>query len=260
MHKSISIISDWKRSDFYTTVLETRLQQLVPDARLSVISHDVSAYDSMQAAFILRAAWQHFPKGSIHLNCVNSSSSSKSPHVLIVHKSHVFIGADLGFWPFICQSKPDAAYLIHDDQHYDGSSFPEVTVFTEIAAAIAKGLTPEKLGLQLYDVQENIALSPIAEDNQLLAGILYFDSYGNAMTNVTVKDFEDAAKGRKFVLKVMSERNQVKRISSSYYDVKQGEFIALFNSLGLLEVAIREGDLLQLLSLEVGKQFRIEFL
>ncbi|MDA3911491.1 MAG: SAM-dependent chlorinase/fluorinase [Bacteroidales bacterium] len=259
MQKNISIISDWQKEDFYTVSLRSRLLQLTSGYDLSVITHDISQFDSMEAAFVLKAAWKKFPKGSIHLNCVNSSASPKTPQLLIVHKSHYFIGADLGYWPFIIGEQPEHVYLVNDALEYEGSSFPEYHVFAQLAAAIAKGMTPEEIGCAESKVMENTALIPVTEGNLMYVGIVYFDSFGNAMTNLERDQFEAARNGRKFVMSFISERNQIRKISESYLSVKQGEFLALFNSLNLLEIAMREANVRQLMNLEVGVQIRIEF-
>ncbi|MEA1874505.1 MAG: SAM-dependent chlorinase/fluorinase [Bacteroidota bacterium] len=259
MQKNISIISDWQKEDYYMASLTSRLQQLIPGYAVSVITHDIAPFDSMQAAFVLKAAWEQFPEGTIHLNCVNSSSSPQTPHVLIVHKSHFFIGADLGFWPFILGEKPEHIYFVNDALDYEGSIFPEYSVFAQLAAAIAKGMTPKEIGCEEIVGKENTTLVPVTEGNIMHVGIVYFDSYGNAITNLHRDYFESLRQQRRFVISFVSERNQIRKISESYLRVKQGEFLAVFNSLNLLEIAMREANIQQLMNLEVGVQIRIEF-
>jgi len=259
MQKNISIISDWQKEDYYSASLTSRLQQLTSGYAVSVITHDIAPFDSMQAAFVLKAAWKQFPKGSIHLNCVNSASSPQTPHVLIVHKSHFFIGADLGFWPFILGEKPEEIYLVNDAFDYEGSSFPEYHVFAQLAAAISKEMSLLEIGCEETEAKENTTLVPVLEENTMHVGIVYFDSFGNAMTNLHREYFESVRKDRRFIISFISERNQIRKISESYLTVKQGEFLAIFNSLDLLEIAMREANIQQLMSLEVGVQIRIEF-
>jgi len=259
MQKNISIISDWQKEDYYVASLRSRLLQLTSGYDVSVITHDITPFDSMEAAFVLKAAWKHYPKGSIHLNCVNSSSSPEIPHLFIVHKLHYFIGTDLGYWPFILGEKPEQVYLLNDARDYEGSSFPEYHVFAHIAAAIAKGMSPEEIGCPPTKAKENTALVPVTQGNIMHVGIVYFDSFGNAITNLSRDSFEAARNGRKFVMSFISERNQIRKISESYLSVKQGEFLAIFNSLNLLEIAMREANIQGLMNLDVGLQIRIEF-
>jgi S-adenosyl-L-methionine hydrolase (adenosine-forming) len=259
MRKTISIISDWDKEDFYLANLRTRLQQYISGYQVSVISHHVNSFDSMQAAFILRACWQQYPEGSIHIMAVNSASSSKTPHVLIVHKNHFFIGTDMGYWQFICKEKPESVFFLHAEQNYEGSSFPELSIFVDVAAAISQGIMPKELGSSEYELALRPELQVMIETDTIIASIIYFDSYGNAITNLNKESFYKNLDNKKFNIYIVSERNQMNKIAGSYLDVKPGEFLAIFNSLNLLEIAIREGNIMELLSLEIGNQIRIEF-
>ncbi len=259
MQKTISIISDWQNEDFYLSLLKARLKQSVSGYQVMDISHRITAFDNMQAAFVLRAVWEEFPEGSIHLNCVNAASGKETPHVLIKHKNQYFIGADLGYWSFILKEKPEKAYLINDEMFYEGASFPEISVFSKVAAAISKGLDVEEMGGEAIELKGLIELNPEFDSNRIFAPIVYFDSYGNAIVNLTKDDFQKHVLTDNFRISLQSERNQTKRIVKSYLSVKQGELLAMFNSQNLLEIAIREGNIRQLLNLDLGTQVRIDF-
>jgi len=259
MKPSISIISDWKQRDYYYAALRQRIRQYLPDADVNSISNQVESHDLMEAAFMLRAAWNYFPDNSIHLMCVKTEASAEHPHVLIRHKNQYFIGTDFGYWPFICKTKPDAAWILNDEAHYKGNSFPSLNVFAPVAAAIAKGVSPDELGETGYALQEAAELKPVMEKGILRAGIVYFDSYGNAITNLNKSGFEQEVGDKKFRMFLMSEQNRIHRISSAYCDVRPGSLVAVFNSQGLLEIAINEGNLKQLLNLRTGGALRIEY-
>lgn len=258
MQKTISITSDWNQGDYYLATLKARLQQLLPQYQLMDISHQINCFDSMQAAFILKSTWYLFPKGSIHLNCVNSAASINTPHVLIVHKGHYFIGTDTGYWSFICGEKPEKAYLINNESDYEQNSFPEFSVFAPLAAAIGNGISKKELGEANYTLKEALELQPVTQKNITTAGIIYFDSYGNAITNLKKAKFLDIIDSSRFIISLVSEHNQMKKIAKSYLDARPGEIISIFNSQNLLEIAIREGNIKQLLNLNIGDQIRIE--
>jgi S-adenosylmethionine hydrolase len=89
-------------------------------------------------------------------------------------------------------------------------------------------------------------------------GIIYFDSYGNAITNLKKSKFLNMIDSSRFVISLVSEHNQMKKIAKSYLDARPGEILSIFNSQNLLEIAIREGNIKQLLDLNIGDQIRIE--
>jgi S-adenosyl-L-methionine hydrolase (adenosine-forming) len=260
MRQIVSIISDWNHNDYYLAALKHSILRYLPDANISEISHQVDAFNNMQAAFILRAAWPYFPANSIHLMCVNAAVSSNTPHVLILHKKQFFIGADNGFWPFICNETPEKAWLINDNPAYEGNSFPELNVFAKITAAVGKGIHPEELGAPDHKVQENTELIPVVKTRSIHASLLYFDSYGNGISNLCKQDFDKYVGNKKFRILLLSEKNMLHKIHKAYAEVRPGSLCALFNNQGLLEIAIREGNLKQLLNLQTGDSLRIEFM
>ena len=52
---------------------------------------------------------------------------------------------------------------------------------------------------------------------------------------------------------------RVKTISSSYSAVEDGEFVAIFNSAGHLEVAQNKGRIASILNLDMSSSVRINF-
>lgn len=258
MLKTISIISDWQKDDFYLTNVKTHLQQHVSGYQIMDVSHNIQAFDSMQAAFVLRSVWRGFPKGSIHLFCVNSASSLETPHVLIEHKGHFFIGADLGYWPFILGRMPESAYILNNETEYEGSSFPELNIFAQVAIAVSKNIMAKDLGGDFYLVKSLTKLNPEFNDKSIFASIVYFDSFGNAITNLSKDQFERHCQTDDVCISLISEKYRTKKIVHSYLNVDHGEILALFNSQNLLEIALREGNIKQMLDLQLGDQVRID--
>ncbi|MDA3820055.1 MAG: SAM-dependent chlorinase/fluorinase [Candidatus Delongbacteria bacterium] len=259
MPKIVSIISDWKNQDFYLAALKHRLMRYMPDVVISDVSHQIEPFNTMQSAFVMRAAWRYFPENSIHLMCVNAAASAKTPHVLLKHRNHYFIGADNGYWPFILGENPDNAWIINDEMYYEGNSFPELNVFAALAAGIGNGMSPDELGKPAYEVNENTELKVVFKPGSIHAAFLYFDSYGNGMSNLTKQMFYEHVGDKKIRILVVSEQNKLNKINTSYADVRQGSLCAVFNSQDLLELAIREGNLKQLLDLQIGDTVRIEY-
>jgi S-adenosylmethionine hydrolase len=71
--------------------------------------------------------------------------------------------------------------------------------------------------------------------------IIYIDSYGNAITNISKSLFDQYSKGRDFSIHLPRPRYDITAISSNYSDVPEGETLALFSSGGNLMVAINKG-------------------
>ena len=83
------------------------------------------------------------------------------------------------------------------------SSFPVLDVFVKVACHIARGGKLEVIGKIIPDFERIIELQPsISPDNNTILGnIIYVDNYGNSISNISKKTFQDVGKGRDFEVK-----------------------------------------------------------
>ena len=89
--------------------------------------------------------------------------------------------------------------------------------------------------------------------------MIHIDSHQNAITNISRELFERVGKGRAFKIYVQSKHYVLDRINTHYNDSEPGDLLAIFNSLGLLEIAIREGNAAGLQKLNTSSIIRVEF-
>jgi len=92
----------------------------------------------------------------------------------------------------------------------------------------------------------------------IIGSIIFIDSYGNAISNITREVFDRVFENRKFRIQIQSNKNYTEYISGRYSDVPVGDMLAKFNQLELLEIAINGADVSELLSLGIGSVIRID--
>lgn len=71
--------------------------------------------------------------------------------------------------------------------------------------------------------------------------------------------FDRLQRGRSFTIFVQGPYTKVTTISHSYSQHLPGEILALFNSLGLLEIAVNQGNIATLENLGTASEIRIKF-
>lgn len=256
-HSVISIISDWKKQEFYLVRVKARIISRVPDARIVDITHQIQSYDISQAAYILAASWAYFPKGSIHIMAVQTASAKEHPQVLISKNGHYFIGADHGLWPFILGGPADKSIMFNESPYYEGNTFPSFSLFADIAAAIYKGMDISEAGRDIV-LSERTGWMPQIEDSGITGNIIYYDSYGNAISNISADMLERHFPDTDFQIEIFSSAYLIPGLSEAYTDVRRGDMLGIININGFLEVAIREGNLKQLLDLSSGAMLRVQ--
>ncbi|MCX7987806.1 MAG: SAM-dependent chlorinase/fluorinase [Bacteroidales bacterium] len=250
----VTLISDWNQGDYYLAAVKGKLLSLIPNLNLIDISHQVISFSSRMAAFILRNSYRAFPSGTIHVLCVNSLKSDEYPHVAVFYKGHYFIGADNGIFSLILDDKPErAVYLDHSVE----TTFPEYDVFAEAAAYLANGGDINQLG-QPYDSLIRLhRVLPTFHENTITGMIVYVDSYGNLISNISKDFFYQKIGNQSFDILLDWGYYKINKISEKYEDKHKNELIALFNSLNLLEIALVGGSASAILNIHEDAEISI---
>ncbi|NLA23371.1 MAG: SAM-dependent chlorinase/fluorinase [Bacteroidales bacterium] len=258
MQSLVSIISDWKNHDYYLPLLKGALLAISDRIRILDISHNIPTFDYQRAGFVLKSAHKLLPEGSIHLIAVNTEANSEYPYAIVKHKNHYFIGVDNGIFGIIFDSKPDL--VIHcDEPEIYFPSFPCLSVYPNLVNFILNDGDISELGDEMEDVFRKTEIQPIVELGSITGNILYIDSYNNGITNINRKIFEKHVGDKSFDIYINSTYNHVKKICKTYDEAPIGELLVLFNSLDLLEIAVRNDDAASLLNLDKKSYIKINF-
>jgi len=256
----ITICSDWNGRDYYLGALKGRLLSLCEGAQIVDLSQGIESYNISQAAFLVKNAYHYFPEGSIHIITVNSESGPDNPHVVVKHKGHYFIGTDNGIFNLMFSDKPDAIYQIENVETEDNLlNFPELAVFAPAAAHIYKRADLSQLGKQLQTLYNMVPIRAVIQKETITGKVIYIDSHFNATVNISKDLFYSTLEGRDFEILVQSNQHLITKISKRYSDVPEGDILALFNSAGMLEIAMNKGSLSELLQVDTNSDIRIKF-
>ncbi len=256
----ITITSDWKNHDYYLACFKGTILKQCTDARIVDISHRITPFHSLEAAFIVSSSYRHFPEGAIHVIAVNSTHSIDCKYVALYINKHYFIGADNGIFGlmFPDEEKNFRIVNLQNFRNHDNTTFPELA-FAHAAGCIADGKKIDTIGEPLQQYERNIPIHPTFDESFIYGSVIYIDSYNNVITNINRELFEKIGKNRPFHIYIKSLANCITTINQNYYEKASGELFALFNSLGLLEIGMRHGNAAQLLSLSQDTNIRIEF-
>ena len=255
----ITLITDWKQNDFYTGALKGTILTKCPDINIVDISHQIPPFNTSQAAFVLKNSYKHFPEGTIHIIGVNAIPDKGNNYVVIKLNGHFFIGCDNGIFSLIAKDKPENIIQLNKKKH-TYPTFPCISLFAETACELAKGKQITKLGKEMNELNTTIPLRATIDEKVITGSVIYIDSYRNAITNITNELFDRVGKNQPFEIYIQSRKYKITRINKTYSETSVGELLALFNSSGLLEIAMNKANLTDLLNLSIGSTIRIDFL
>jgi S-adenosylmethionine hydrolase len=254
----ITLTSDWGIKDYYTGAVKGAILKLMPEAQIIDISHNIPAFDLNQAAFIIRNFYPNFPEGTVHIIAINTEAAIETPHTLVFHRGHYFIGADNGIFSLLFDEKPERIIELDVMQDSDYFTFPTRDVFVKVACHIAGGKPIEELGHPKAGLLQRMAFQPVIQGDSIKGKVIYVDNYENVFVNITETLFRSIVKNRRFAITFRTANYSISEISKSYKDVSQGVMLALFSSSGYLEIAIREGKASSLLGLKMDQLVSVE--
>ena len=100
----ITLITDFGYKDHFVAKIKGQIYKkssdIVDKVNIVDISHEVSPFNIMEAAYILQSSFNNFPNGTIHIIDVDSEKNIENSHIVMVFDSHYFICADNGIIPF----------------------------------------------------------------------------------------------------------------------------------------------------------------
>jgi hypothetical protein len=249
----ITLTTEWKPDDIYYGIIKGKLSSMCPGIIIIDNAGNIPAFNISRASFIIRNTYNNYPKGSIHIICVHSEAGKDQDHLIVRARDHFFIGTDNGIFNLILNSDPDEVVRID----HNGTS-DELEVFAKAASDLVAGKKPSSLGKSVKTLSERIPLRATIDKDVIIGSIIFIDSYGNAISNITREVFYRVFENKTYRILIQSNKNYTNQISLKYSDVPVGEMLARFNQLDLLEISINGADVSELLSLSVGSVLRVD--
>ncbi|MBW3469875.1 SAM hydrolase/SAM-dependent halogenase family protein [Arthrospiribacter ruber] len=251
----ITFTSDFGDRDFYVPAVKAKMLSINPQLTIVDITHQVKNYDVAHAAFILKSVYNEFPKGTVHLVAMNGTSKTTDGFIGIKHDEHIFLGPNNGMLSLLFDTEP-GIIVQFADIHLKESTFPAKDILAPIAAKVASGAAIHDFGGPLPQIRKMIPRHVKATKKQIIGHVVRVDNYGNLITNIEKKVFDMLNPG-KFTIQI--GRETLQQLHQSYDMVDPGDCFAFFNSLGLLEIGLNEGNGGDLLGLKHDSPIFIHF-
>lgn len=250
----ITLTTDFGEKDHFVGAIKGSIYSELEGVKIVDISHNVSPFNVLEAAYIIQNAYKSFPKGSIHLIGIDSELNPDNKHIAVKLDDHYFICANNGIMSMIC-NEITADKIVEINIHNKlETNFPVLDVFVRVACHVARGGTLEVVGKVISNIKPIKNLNPFINDeqSQIIGSVIYIDNYGNVVTNIRRKFFEQIQKGRSFEISARSYK--FKEIYKKYSDIvnfevpeeerqDEGRGLVVFNSSDYLEIAIYKSDL-----------------
>ena len=286
----VTLTTDWGNSDNYTAIFKAHLYREYSDIKIVDVTHNVKKNTIIDAAFLVRTMYFHFPKNSIHIVDVNflathnerkyqqilkkehSTESLNFTHYLaFTYDGHYFMCENNGIIPLLCDVNQinTIVKLPFDETYSNFHSFKAIPYWARAAASLARTNDLISIG-ESYNIEDiemskmPIAFAPRGQNDKIIFHSQHIDSYGNIITNLHKDLFDEVADGRKvfdFYCTQTGTQNK-RRISIDYNDKHRydDQLMFVFGHSQHLEICARYAPIAKILKAEFfNMEFTINF-
>ncbi len=258
MSRAITLTTDFGLTDEYVGVMKGVILGRAPRAMVVDLTHGIGHQNIRQAAYIVHAAYRHFPVGTVHVVVVDPGVGSTRRIVLLATEKHLFLAPDNGVLTLLLEDKTAKAYEVGCAHLYKqplSTTFHGRDIFAPVAAALANGMQPEETG-NMLPISELTALRlpqvAIDSGRQTIQGsVVVIDHFGNLMTNIHRDAFTRLFAATETV-RISIKHQAIHGLATSYSATPAGALLALFGSRGYLEIAINGGNAAEQLDFSMG--------
>lgn len=259
----ITLLTDFGARDYFAGALKGAILSVNPRAAVVDITHDIPAHDVHEAAFVLLAASEAFPPGTIHVAVVDPGVGSHRRALAGVCAGQFYVGPDNGLLGYAFGRAGGArVHHLTNEKHFRAqvsATFHGRDIFAPVAAALSLGVPLSELGGPVSDWARLSPLAPArGADGSLAAEIIHVDRFGNCVTNVSRRELTDeqAARG----LRVEIGPHAVGRLRRFYADADApdaAEPFAIWGSAGFLEISAFRRSAAEILGARRGQKIKV---
>jgi S-adenosylmethionine hydrolase len=250
----ITITTDFGHKGPFAAVMKGVIISRFPEARIIDLTHDVPAQWPPEAGFWVSHAYRYFPQGTVHLAIVDPGVGTERDILIVEYDQHYFMAPDNGLLARMLDKaehasvfKLDIDALCRLDIFCPSMTFHGRDIFAPVAAELAaRRTTPVAIGKPAYEWVPAWIEEPELDDGTATGLIVTVDTFGNLISNIEAEMIE-------------AMDNPVVRIGGheiailqTYGRASPGDYLALINSFGVLEIAKAEGNAAESLGADRG--------
>jgi S-adenosylmethionine hydrolase len=258
---TITFLSDFGLVDEWVAVCKGVMLGIAQDARIIDVSHEIPPFDVKKGALVLADALPYLPKG-VHLAVVDPGvGTQRRPVALATGDGNVLVGPDNGLMTYAAAALGGvtAAVEIANEKYLrktECQTFHGRDIFAPAAAHLATGVALADLGPPV-DLEALVGPpwpEPRAEDHFVVCEVIDIDRFGTLRLNAGPEQLGQlGVDTRAGTLDVAFGHHELALpLGCTFGDVAVGKAVLLFDSSGLLCLALNQASAAAEYDLAVG--------
>ncbi|MFN3813890.1 MAG: S-adenosyl-l-methionine hydroxide adenosyltransferase family protein [Aquificaceae bacterium] len=247
----VALITDFGTKDGFVGAMKGVMLSINPKIDIVDVTHEVEPFNIFEGALILKAHYKYFAKGTIFVCVVDPGVGSERLPIALECNGYYFVGPHNGIFDLALQDidRDVKAYRIENlTLPRINKTFHGRDIFAPVAAYISRGVTLEEVGRAFEYGYFLKWEKPVLRGDTLMGSVIYFDRFGNAITNIPCGSYLEG-----------SIRNRKLPIVSHFLEQRGKEPAMLCGSFGLMEVFVPMDSAKELLKLKLNEPVLVKF-
>ena len=215
-----------------------------PTAKIIDLAHDIPAQWPPEAGFWVSRSYPWFPSGSVHLAIVDPGVGTERDILVAECDGHLFMAPDNGLLAQLLDNCDEPRVFKLDEQRLTSLRLPQPSatfhgrdIFAPVAAELAAGrIAVEDIATPVSDWTPGWIDEPETSVGRISGVIVTIDTFGNLISNI------DATLLENFREPVADLAGHQITMQTTYGRAQPGDYLALVNSFGVIEIARAEGS------------------
>jgi hypothetical protein len=238
----ITLTTDFGQEGPFVATMKGRIVGRFAAATIIDVTHEIVVHWPVEAGFWLARSYPYFPPGTVHVAVVDPGVGTERDIIAVLGDGHVFLAPDNGLLaPVLTRTRDPHAYRL-TPRHMERFDLGQVSatfhgrdIFAPLAAELAAGrCQPEDLGRETSDLAIGWTDEAERGPNGVRGIVITIDHFGNLITNIDETQIASLARP------IVRAGNRVIPMRRTYGEMRPGDYLALINSFGVLEIARAE--------------------
>lgn len=257
----VAFLSDFGLSDSYVAEVKGVILSINSEIEIIDITHQIEPQNVLQASLMLQRTAEFMPSHTTFLSVVDPGVGSDRKVVAVETTRGVFIAPDNGLlWLTVNDLDVRNVVAVENYQYFfnePSATFEGRDKMAPVAAYSALGVEVTQFGPTQTGIEKLDIPSVRAESETLVGEILYFDRFGNAITNIALENLMQFEASQLPI--VYYNSHEIGHIVTTFSDSDNGTAMAYFGSSGYLELAVNRGSFRRKMGAECGQQVAVNY-
>ena len=240
----ITITTDFGHKGPFAAIMKGVILGRFPAAKIIDLAHDIPAQWPPEAGFWVSRSYQWFPAGTVHLAIVDPGVGTEREILVVECDSHIFMAPDNGLLAQLIDSASEAQVHKLVLANLDSLNLPSPSatfhgrdIFAPVAAELASGrIAVADIAEKTNDWTPGWIDEPDVSSGKVAGAIVTVDTFGNLISNI------DAGLLAEFKEPIAEIAGHQVSMQTTYGRATPGDYLALVNSFGVVEIARAEGS------------------